>query len=157
MNQRWREQTTPLVLKGGIHMPYTWTVGRVGSRFFVELRNHGRIMGSRCDKCSVVWVPPRLRCPKCFTEIRDENWIEVGPEGTLRHFTIVRYSHPNQPKKPPFAYGIIFLDNANNGITHFVHTDEMDALHSGIRVKPVMATEREGKIMDIAYFSPVGG
>jgi uncharacterized OB-fold protein len=157
MNAGWRQQTTPLVLKGGIHMPYTWTLGRVGSRFFIELRDNARIMGSRCGECDVVWVPPRLRCPKCFKAISDKSWIEVGPHGALKHFTIVRYSHPNQPRKPPFAYGVIYLDNAGNGITHLIHSDKLDELYSGVRVKPVMKTEREGKIMDIAYFSPMGG
>jgi uncharacterized OB-fold protein len=138
-------------------MPYTWTVGKVGSKFFLELRDNARIMANKCVKCRFVWVPPRLRCPKCFTEILDEDWLEVGPEGTLRHFTIVRYEHQNQPRKPPFAYGIIDLDNADTGITHFVYSAEMDDLRSGMRVKPVIEAEREGKILDIVYFSPVKG
>jgi uncharacterized OB-fold protein len=65
-------------------------VGRVRSRFFIELKDRCRIMGNLCPKCRVVWVLPRLRCPECHVEIDEQSWIEVGAQGTLRHFTMVR-------------------------------------------------------------------
>jgi len=157
MKDEWRKKTKPLTLEGGIHMPYSWTVGRVGSRFFIELRDHGRILGNRCSQCQVVWVPPRLRCPECYVEIDDRSWTEVGPQGTLRHFTIVRYEHPAQPLKPPFAYGLIHLDGATRAITHLISGADMESLKPGIRVKPVMKPVRQGNILDISFFTPVGG
>ncbi|MFC1823163.1 Zn-ribbon domain-containing OB-fold protein [Thermodesulfobacteriota bacterium] len=155
MNDHWRQETQPLVLEGGIHMPYSWTVGRIGSRFLIELRDHGRVMANRCQKCSVGWVPPRQRCPVCFEEISDDDWFEAGPEGTLRHFTIVRYEHPGQPVKPPFAYGLIDLDGAGSAIAHLVSGVNLDELKSGMRVKPVLRKDREGAILDIEYFQPI--
>jgi len=157
MNDEWRRQTKPLVLEGGIHMPYSWTVGRLGSRFLIELRDHGRIMGNRCPKCRVVWVPPRSRCPECYQEIGDQDWKEVGPQGTLRHFTIVRYEHPAQPMKPPFAYGLIDLDGADRAITHLVSGVDLAYLKPGTRMHPVWRSNRQGNILDIAYFAPIGG
>ena len=156
MVNNWRQETQPIILEGGITMPYSWTVGRVGSRFFIELRDTGRIMGNRCKECAKVWVPPRLRCPICLKLIEDHDWLEVGPEGTLRHFTIVRYEHPAQPIKAPFAYGIVDLDGATQAITHFVYYDELESLQRGMRMKPVLAAEREGNILDILYFEPTG-
>ncbi len=157
MSDQWRREVEPLYVEGGIHMPYSWTVGRVGSRFLIELRDNGRIMASRCPKCTVVWVPPRLRCPECFVEIADSNWLEVGPEGTLRHFTVVHYPHPNQPLAPPFAYGIIDLDGAGRGLTHIIHGCDLSGLHSGMRLKPVWASDRQGSILDISHFTLTGG
>jgi hypothetical protein len=157
MDDQWRQETKPLILEGGIHMPYTWTVGRTGSRFFIELRDHRRLMGNRCSKCQVVWVPPRLRCPECYIAMGDDSWIEVGPEGTLRHFTIVNYSHPAQPMPPPFAYGIIDLDRAGRAITHLIAGTNLNNLKPGIRLKPVWSPNRQGTILDIAYFTPIGG
>jgi hypothetical protein len=138
-------------------MPYSWTVGRVGSRFFIEMRDRCRILGSRCPKCWVVWVPPRLRCPECFVEIDEKSWLEVGPQGTLRHFTIVRYEHPAQPMKPPFAYGLIDLDGADRAFTHLISEADLESLRPGIRLKPVWKSNRQGSILDIAYFTPIGG
>jgi uncharacterized OB-fold protein len=157
MNDEWRRQTKPLILEGGIHMPYSWTVGRLGSRFLIELRDHGRIMGNRCPKCQVVWVPPRMRCPECYEEIGDQGWKEVGPQGTLRHFTVVRYEHPAQPMKPPFAYGLIDLDGAGRAITHLVSGVDLAQLKAGTRMQPVWRSNRQGNILDIAYFTPIGG
>ncbi len=154
MDDRWRRETEPIALDGGIHMPYFWTVGRVGSRFLLELKDNNRIMGNRCPQCSVVWVPPRQRCPVCFIEIKEQDWLEVGPQGTLRHFTIVRYSHPDQPLPPPFAYGIIDLDGADRAMTHLLSGCDLDRLASGLRVMPVFVDKRQGSILDIAYFTP---
>ena len=100
MGGEWRNQVKPIILEGGIHMPYSWTVGRVGSRFFLELRDQGRFLANQCPACERVWVPPRQRCPICFKEIPEESWREVGPEGTLNHFTIVHFEHPAQPMDP---------------------------------------------------------
>jgi uncharacterized OB-fold protein len=33
----------------------------------------------------------------------------------------------------------------------------MDAVHTGLRVEPVWADEREGQITDIAHWAPVAG
>jgi uncharacterized OB-fold protein len=157
MTVEWRHQTIPLIHSGGIHMPYSWTVGRVGSRFFIELRDNGRLMANRCKVCNVVWVPPRSRCPECFEEIKDNDWLEVGPIGTLRYFTIIWYEHPAQPIKPPFAYGLIDLDNADRGIVHFVAGTDLKKLKPGLRVRPVLKPDRKGSILDILYFTPVEG
>jgi len=157
MVDEWRRQTKPIVYEGGIHMPYSWTVGRAGSRFFIELRDNGRIMATRCTQCNVVWVPPRLRCPICLRQIENEDWREVGPLGNLRHFTIVRYEQPAQPMKPPFAYGLIDLDGADRAIVHFILGADLSQLRSGMRVRPVFKQDRIGNFLDINYFTPVGG
>ncbi|MBP1712092.1 MAG: hypothetical protein H6Q43_1589 [Deltaproteobacteria bacterium] len=156
-NDDWRHETQPLIYEGGIHMPYSWTIGKTGSSFFMELRDHQRIMGNQCPECHVIWVPPRLRCPECYVEISQDSWKEIGPNGTLRHFTIVHYSHPAHPLTPPFAYGIIDLDGASRGFTHLISGVDLKALRSGLRLKPIWRSERQGSILDIDYFTPIGG
>lgn len=157
MDDSWRRETKPLILEGGIHMPYSWTVGRTGSRFFIELRDNCRIMGNRCSKCRKTWVPPRLRCPVCFNEIDNRDWVEVGPGGRLRHFTVVYYEHAAQPIRPPFAYALIDLDGADCAFAHLVPGKELNLLKPGLRVEPVFRKRREGNILDIEYFRPAGG
>ncbi|MCX6065150.1 MAG: zinc ribbon domain-containing protein, partial [Chloroflexi bacterium] len=105
----WRNETEALTLKGQIKMPYTWSVGETGSRFLVALRDEQKILANRCSGCGKVYVPPRKNCATCFTEISTENWLELGNEGTVTAFTVVRYAYPLQPVAPPFAYAIIQL------------------------------------------------
>jgi uncharacterized OB-fold protein len=157
MEDQWRRDTKPIVLKGGISMPYSWTIGRAGSRFFTELKDNKRIMASACRKCKDVWVPPRKRCPVCFNEIHDDDWVEVGPKGKLRHFTVIHTNNESHPKKPPFAYAIIDLDGATRGLTHLLYNTKFEELSPGIKVEPIFALDRQGSILDIEYFIPVGG
>ena len=82
-------------------------------------------------------------------------WVEVGPEGTLITYTIVRYESTIQPKKTPFAYGIVQLDGSATGLVHLLGDVDLNTLRSGIRMEPVFKKERTGHILDILHFRPV--
>jgi len=70
-------------------LPFRYSAGRAASRFFAELRDHKRIMATRCSKCGKAYVPPRPVCGECFMPL--EEWVEVGPGGTLVGFTVVYF------------------------------------------------------------------
>jgi len=145
----WLQKVDPLTLKGQIRVPYTWSVGEVGSRFLVALRDDCKILGNKCDQCGTVYVPPRKNCGKCFTLIRQ--WVDVGTEGVVQSYTIVRYRSPLQPFPPPFAYVLIRLDGADVGFLHVVK-DNIKSLKNGIRVRARFSEDRSGRIMDIECF-----
>jgi uncharacterized protein len=146
----WIEQVKPLTLKGQIKVPYTWSVGEVGSRFLVALRDEQKILGNRCQSCRTVFVPPRLNCGKCFKRISD--WLEVGPEGIVTAYTVVRQVYPLQPADPPYAYALIKLDGADVGFLHIIKTD-LERLKRGVRVRAGFAEKRSGQIRDIEAFT----
>jgi uncharacterized protein len=148
----WLKQVKPLTLKGQIKVPYNWSVGEVGSRFLVALRDEQKILGNRCPECRTVFVPPRLNCGKCFKRIDD--WVEVGPEGVVEAYTIIRFAYPLQPVEPPYAYALIKLDGADVGFMHIIKAG-LDLLHKGIRVRPRFAEKRTGHIKDIDQFTIV--
>jgi uncharacterized OB-fold protein len=142
-----------LVYQGRIKVPYTWSVGEVGSRFFIELRDHKKIFGKRCPACKKILVPARKVCGKCSRQT--DEWIEVGDEGTVQTFTVVRYSSDVQPLNPPFGYGIIRLDGADTGMAHLLHGSDPAKWKTGMRVRAVFKEKRTGSILDIAYFQPL--
>lgn len=148
----WLKDVEPLTLKGQIAIPYTWHVGDVGSRFLAALRDEKKILGSRCPECGKVFVPARKNCGACFVDISE--WVELKPEGVIEAYTIVHYSHPIQPVKPPFAYALIKLDGADVGFLHLIKKD-LDKLKNGLRVKAEFSGERTGKILDIDSFELV--
>lgn len=129
--------------------------GVMGSHFYVKLRDELKILGVRCDKCSKVFWPPRSSCGQCFSELTLDNMLEIGPLGTLETFTIVTYTEQIHPKPAPFIYGVIKLDGADTGMTHFIEGIHSDQIATGMRVKPVFAQIRNGNIMDIDHFEPV--
>ena len=70
---------------GEIPLSHLYTMGIAGERFFRELKDGGRFMGSRCAACEHVYLPPSLFCPRCFAAL--EEWKEVGPQGVVRGVT----------------------------------------------------------------------
>jgi len=129
--------------------------GRMGSFFFTRLRDEKKILGVRCDKCNRVLWPPRSTCGRCFSELSEENLVEIGPEGTLEAFTLVTYCEPIHPRQAPFVYGIIRLDRADTGIVHFIGGLDFEKAKIGMRVRPVFAETRRGNILDIDHFEPL--
>ncbi len=66
--------------------PFNWSVGRHGSKFLTELRDHKKILGIKCPSCGKVYVPPRRVCGRCFVEMSE--FVELPPRGTLTAFSV---------------------------------------------------------------------
>jgi uncharacterized OB-fold protein len=145
----WLKEVEPLTLKGQIAVPYTWWAGETASRFLVSIRDHKKILGTKCGECGTVYVPPRKNCGRCFVDM--DEWVDIADEGVIEAYTIVHYAHPVQPVKPPFAYALIKLDGADVGFLHLIKKD-LDKLKNGLRVKAKFKTERTGHILDIDSF-----
>lgn len=128
--------------------------GRMGSLFFVTLRDEKKILGVRCAKCERVFWPPRSTCGRCFSKLSEENMLEIGPDGTVETFTLITYAEPVHPRPAPFIYAIIKLDGADTGMAHFIDEVDFERVEIGMRVQPVFAATRNGNMLDIAYFRP---
>jgi len=148
----WKDDAENIVCPGRIKVPYTWSVGETGSRFFVTLREDKEIWGTRCRACGRVYVYPVRTCPECF--IKTEEWVKVKNTGTLESFTVVHYTHSMHPLAAPLVYGLIRLDGADGALLHLLGNVKPEELKAGLRVKAVFAEEREGSIMDIKFFAP---
>ena len=147
----WLDSVEPLMLKGQIAVPYTWWVGETGSRFLNAIRYEEKILGTRCQACDTVFVPPRKNCGRCFAKL--DQWVELGNEGVVSAYTIIRFDHSMHPVKGPFAYALIQLDGASVGIVHLV-TGDLEKLDAGVRVKAQFRdkSQRTGHILDIECF-----
>ncbi|MBI5845206.1 MAG: Zn-ribbon domain-containing OB-fold protein [Deltaproteobacteria bacterium] len=134
--------------------PFNYAVGLYGSKFFQELKDNRRIVGSKCHKCGKVYVPPRKVCGGCFCE--NTEFVEVGPQGTIGTYTIVRYTfidpETGKQKPVPYGYGFIRFDGADTLFQHFVELSDDRPLKIGARVEPVFADVMKGTIRDILYF-----
>ena len=144
------------VYHGQIYIPNTYSAGAVGSRFLIELRDNKKIMGTRCPTCNLVFVPARSVCRDCFGELSE--WVEVSQKGTLLTYTVTCESNPIQPVSTPIVYGIVQLDGADTGFVHMLGQVDPEKLKVGTKVKAVFKSkkERQGSILDIKYFKPLG-
>ncbi len=143
----------PYVAEGRIAMPYRYFPGPVATRFFLALREEARILGIRCPKCRMVYVPPEPICGRCFSKL--EEWVKVGKEGILQSYTVTHYSLPVHPAKAPLIYGLIRLDGADTALLHILDGVGGNGLKMGMKVEAVFREKRSGNILDIEFFRPV--
>ena len=146
--------TQPWITSDSLDLPVRSAAGRTGSKFLIELRDNGRIMGLKCTNCRIVYVPPKSVCAKCYGQL--DEWVEVSNQGTLLTYTIVNYTYSDyyQTKNAPYALGIIKLDGADTGLCHFVDENDPSNLKVGSRVQAIFRDSelREASILDIDHF-----
>lgn len=130
-------------------------VGKIGSKFYIALRDEKKIFGIKCPKCSNVYWPPRQTCGPCFNNMKESDMVEIGPAGVVTTFTKIEYQEPVMPRKAPFVYAIIQLDGATTGMPHYIESSNPDDMKIGMRVEAVFEDERKGNILDIKCFKPV--
>ncbi len=150
---KWLEGLEPAVERQELKVPYRYSMGATASKFFTQIRDNKKIMGIKCSKCDVVYVPPRSTCGRCFSHLND--WVEVGHQGTLETYTRVRYDTPVQPVAAPFFYGIIKLDGADTGLPHLLGDTNGKEPRIGMRLQAVFKEERAGNMLDILHFKPI--
>jgi uncharacterized OB-fold protein len=153
------ERTTdPRALRhwpGNIEADYVYTSGVAAERFFRELRDHGRILGTRCPKCGTQWLPPKLFCERCFVETKD--WVEAPPEGRVIAVCVVRVDLDGNPLPKPETWGLIRFEGFEGGFVHRLLVEPGRA-RSGLVVRPILKPEgsRAAAITDIEGFAPAG-
>lgn len=139
-----------LIFKQTLQVPYNYSAGAVVSRFLLALRDEKKILGIKCPKCQIVYVPPRVTCGRCFSRMSD--WVELSGRGRLESFTVVNYSESTHPVKAPFILGAIKLEGADTGLTHLIGEAKEQDLKIGAILEPVFQEHRIGHILDIKYF-----
>lgn len=138
--------------------PYNYGAGLYGSKFLTELRDHKRILASRCPSCNTVYVPARQVCGPCFQEMTE--LVPVASEGKLVSYTILRFQfldpETGEKKPVPYGYAMIQLDGADNNFQHFVEVPEDETqLFIGARVKAVFSEEKHNSLKMIKHFTLV--
>jgi uncharacterized protein len=133
---------------------YHYNAGAYGSRFFHELQYNKQMYGVKCGRCEKVYLPPRIVCPECFEKM--DEWIPVGPQGTLIGGTSVLHAFPDpmtgELRKTPYGYGLILLDGASTNWTFFLEESDGSKMAPGMRVEAVFAEKRTGSLSDIIHF-----
>lgn len=144
-----------VTIDGKWNFDYTYFAGEAASRFFHELRENQRIMGTRCTKCERLLVPARSYCDTCM--VKTGEWEEVGPEGTLETFTIITTKFPGLGE-PPIVMAYVTLDGSDTALINLVEgmdLSDIDAaaarLNTLPRVRLEFIDEPKGRITDFSF------
>ena len=132
---------------------YTRSLGNVLGAFHTGLRDR-RILGIRSASGKVL-VPPQEFDPDTF-ETLEQDFVEVGPSGTVATWAWVTEPKPAHPLDHPFAWALITLDGADTALLHAVDAGDPSAMSTGMTVAPRWRDETAGSILDIEAFVPAG-
>lgn len=145
-------QTQPY--HGEIPVYGQYTFGIAGERFFREIKDNARIMGTTCKNCSLTYVPARLFCERCFNKLED--WQEVGKKGVVHTYTVAYLDLNGSRLEEPVILAMVQINDACGGLVHRLSEVKPDKVKIGMPVEAVFETQakRTGSIFDIKYFKP---
>lgn len=137
------------------NITYKHALGETASYFYQQLRDNKQIFGRRDPKSGRVLVPPRAFSDETLEPTNE--WVAVGPEGTIECFTIVYAAFNNLPD-PPYAFGYVHLKGADTAIGgYFKGIDLSDGaaaakkLAIGTKVITKFAEKRTGDVLDFWF------
>jgi hypothetical protein len=133
---------------------YNYRVGPYMERYLDGLKER-KIMGTRCEGCKKVFVPPRMFCGPCNRKLKD--WVEVAQMGTLENYTIghvVLEKGKLNPADSPYILGLIKLDDADSLLLAKVEKVTPSEVKAGLRLKAVWRDETAGDYFDLDHFEP---
>ncbi|MEJ5378374.1 MAG: Zn-ribbon domain-containing OB-fold protein [bacterium] len=142
--------------RGEIPMEYIYTMGRAGEKFFRAIKEKGQLLGTRCEKCDLVYVPPRIYCEECMARL-ENNYLEVSTKGVVHTFTLCYEGIDGNKLDNPQLVAMINLEDTDGGLVHFLGEVEPKDVYIGIPVEAVFKPkkDRRGDILDIKYFKPI--
>lgn len=137
--------------RGSIPVGNRYTVGPAAEIFFKTLKEKGQILGSRCNRCEMTYVPVRMFCERCFSELREV--VPVGDRGILVAFTRVAIDLEGRRMQEPQTIGAARLEGASTLLIHRVLVPIQKA-RIGMKVRLVLEplSRRSGGILDIRGF-----
>ncbi|MEM0043752.1 MAG: Zn-ribbon domain-containing OB-fold protein [Sulfolobales archaeon] len=131
---------------------YHYTAGPLGVKWLEALRQ-GVLKAARCSRCGLKFMPPKIYCPQCFSEVSE--LVEIVEEGYVSSYTIIYVDDSGRRLEKPRVIALIRFPGVFGGLIHEVKADPKD-IKSGMRVRPVFRDERRGSITDIMYFEKTG-
>ena len=131
-----------------------YTYGIAGERFFREIKDNAKIMGTRCQQCDLIYVPPRIYCERCFSELKE--WLEVQGRGTVHTYAVAYFDLDGARLPEPIVVAMVKFGDVYGGLVHRLGEVRPEEVKIGMPVEVVFKDkdERVGSISDIAYFKP---
>lgn len=133
---------------------YNFSTGPIMGKWFQGLKEK-KFYATKCPSCGRTMTPPRECCALCV--VRSEDFVEVGPKGTVENYDIAYYASPDpltgKVRKTPYSSLFVTLDGSVQDIfAHEIKDDDIPKLKRGVRVRPVWNEVRTGSIHDLLYF-----
>ncbi len=134
-------------------LDYIYTAPLATTEFLTNIEQK-RIIGSRCPKCSKVYVPIRGVCPTDAVPMTER--VEVADTGVVTTFCVVNVQFYGQAVEVPYVCATVLLDGADMGLFGMVAGMPAADVRMGLRVKAKWADEPSKSLASIDYWEPTG-
>ena len=93
---------------------------------FDKFCSEKKVMASKCQKCGVLWLPPRPLCPKCHGY--EMEWTELKGKGKLVAFTVIGVGtwtmiSEGYDREHPYCSGVVELEEGPRITTQIIGVD----------------------------------
>lgn len=110
---------------------------------FIDYLEEGKVMGSRCKECGLVFFPPRADCYKCFSS--DMEWFDVTGNGKLMAYSKLKYAPIGFDEDLPYCIAV--LDYGDYKIFGRIASDiPEDDIKLGMEMKTAVNTLPNGQL-----------
>jgi len=72
---------------------------------FIDYLDQGKVMGTRCSGCGMVFFPPRADCYKCLSS--DVEWFEIEGTGKLITYSKLEYAPVGFEDDLPYCIAVV--------------------------------------------------
>jgi uncharacterized OB-fold protein len=72
---------------------------------FIDYLEKGKVMGTRCQNCGMVFFPPRADCYNCLAS--SVEWFEVSGKGKLVAYSKLKYAPVGFEKDLPYSIALV--------------------------------------------------
>ena len=107
---------------------------KIGERFLSALRE-GRLEGTKCTSCNVLYFPPRANCKKCLS---DENihYLDYSGEGKILSFSEVQVPPAGFERFAPYTVCVVDLKEGGRLVAWIDPENEPLSIGEKVTVKP---------------------
>lgn len=146
----WREFRRIEVIDLKLDFRFRHSLGKY-SRFFLELEKR-RLMGTRCPRCSTVWMPPR---PACGNDLAVTEWIELPGRGSLAAATECAYTLTTGGGRDRLILGYVAIEGASTLLLQQIRNyGDAGRLTAGLPLRVAWAEGPVGHPMELFWFEP---
>jgi 3-oxoacyl-[acyl-carrier protein] reductase len=107
---------------------------KIGTRFLEALRE-GKLEGTKCNKCSTLYYPPRANCKECLTDEFIEP-VEFSGEGKVLSFSEIHVPPAGFERFAPYTVTVVDLKEGGRIVAWVEDVTEPLAIGEDVLVKP---------------------
>ncbi len=134
-----------------VHRPhgslFHHSYGKV-SQFFMGILE-GKLYGTKCPKCGLVYCPPRAHCfnPKCRLE--ETKWVELPKKGEVHSYTIMTIAWPSMAHLQPLVGAMVRVDGTNTCLPMTMREVDPEKVNIGLKVNINISKQPKGDLLDV--------